>query len=611
MAQTSRGGPRLLGAGVLPSSGMSHPAASVRDASKRIRDGRERRTILENVSFDLARGELVVLSGPSGSGKTTLLAIVGAMLSPTSGEVLLDGEPTSRLRESHRAQTRRAKVGFLFQDLQLVDGMTARENVLLPRVPDGVTAADEARAEVLLARFGVASVARSPRAIALGWRAPAGRPRARAAPPIRRSCSSTNRPRTTTTPTRARSPASSPRWPPIRTTRVPSSSPPTTRASRRTLRSRASCTLAEGRLVTHATSRFAKAATAAPVHLANLLEPWILLRLAAGLVAVVLFTRAAQTSLAHPPPLRRRALHGRATRTRAAGGSRLCARARRDGRPSRAPRPLDARGRPAERRHPRSHVRLRRLPRDPVGLPLARRHGHHRDRGRRPVRALRPRLPRSKLRPRAPSRDRHARPCAARRDRLRARLRFRVEPRSLGRRVLLFGAARRRRRRRRGTRGARRLRARLRDDGCLDRDRVSVLLADRRRAPATRAPPSSPPALRRSSPSLSRSPRASSRSRPMPSSFRSTSARSASCVQARSGSATRCSAQSSWPSRGASAPAIGAVAREDRGIARRASPASPASASAAKRVAWIAVSLLGALPVARYALVSGGASLFQ
>ena len=140
---------------------MSHPAASLRDVSKRIRDGRERRTILDGVTFDLARGELVVLRGPSGSGKTTLLAIVGAMLSPTSGEVILDGEATSRLREAHRAQTRRAKVGFLFQDLQLVDGMTARENVLLPKVPDGVTSADVARADALLARFGVGGVSAS------------------------------------------------------------------------------------------------------------------------------------------------------------------------------------------------------------------------------------------------------------------------------------------------------------------------------------------------------------------------------------------------------------------------------------------------------------------
>lgn len=140
---------------------MSPAAVSVRDVSKRIRDGAGRRTLLERVSFDLARGELAVLSGPSGSGKTTLLAIVGAMLAPTSGEVLLDGEATSRLRDAHRAQLRRAKVGFVFQDLQLVEGMTVRGNVLLPQIPIGVTAADEARADALLGRFGVAGVAHS------------------------------------------------------------------------------------------------------------------------------------------------------------------------------------------------------------------------------------------------------------------------------------------------------------------------------------------------------------------------------------------------------------------------------------------------------------------
>jgi putative ABC transport system ATP-binding protein len=137
----------------------STPAASVRNVVKRIWDGRERRTVVDDVSFDLARGELVVVRGPSGSGKTTLLAIVGAMLSPSSGEVHLDGEPTSRLREAHRAEVRRRKVGFVFQDLQLVDGLTSRENVLLPRVPDGIRPQDEARATALLERFGLASVA--------------------------------------------------------------------------------------------------------------------------------------------------------------------------------------------------------------------------------------------------------------------------------------------------------------------------------------------------------------------------------------------------------------------------------------------------------------------
>lgn len=134
-------------------------AARVVNVVKRIRDGRDRRTVLDDVSFDLEKGEIVVIRGPSGSGKTTLLAIVGAMLSPTSGEVHLDGEPTSRLRETHRAEIRRRKVGYLFQDLQLVDGLSARQNVLIPRVPDGVRKQDVERAGQLLERFGLGAVA--------------------------------------------------------------------------------------------------------------------------------------------------------------------------------------------------------------------------------------------------------------------------------------------------------------------------------------------------------------------------------------------------------------------------------------------------------------------
>jgi putative ABC transport system ATP-binding protein len=133
-------------------------AAEARDLTKRVRDGRQRRTVIDSVSFGIARGELAVLRGPSGSGKTTLLALVGAMLSPTSGEVLLDGEPTSRLREAHRAEVRRNKVGFLFQNDQLVPGMSARENILLPCVPDGVRVADERRADVLIERFSLKQV---------------------------------------------------------------------------------------------------------------------------------------------------------------------------------------------------------------------------------------------------------------------------------------------------------------------------------------------------------------------------------------------------------------------------------------------------------------------
>lgn len=137
----------------------SEPVLRVRNVVKRVQDGRERRVVLDDVSFEVARGEVVVVRGPSGSGKTTLLAIVGAMLSPTSGEVHLDGEATSRLREAHRAEVRRRKVGFVFQDLQLVPGLTAVENVLLPRVPEGAGEEDEKRARALLERFGLGPLA--------------------------------------------------------------------------------------------------------------------------------------------------------------------------------------------------------------------------------------------------------------------------------------------------------------------------------------------------------------------------------------------------------------------------------------------------------------------
>jgi putative ABC transport system ATP-binding protein len=142
-------------------SGTRPVVVAVEDVVKRVRDGATRRTVLDGVSFEVHAGELVIVRGPSGSGKTTLLAIVGAMLSPTSGEVRIDGEPTSRLREPHRAELRRRKVGFVFQDLQLVDGLTALGNVVLPRVPDGVWRGDEDRARELLTRKGLGALADS------------------------------------------------------------------------------------------------------------------------------------------------------------------------------------------------------------------------------------------------------------------------------------------------------------------------------------------------------------------------------------------------------------------------------------------------------------------
>jgi putative ABC transport system ATP-binding protein len=138
---------------------MARPLLSVRNVTKKVWDGRTRRTVVDGATFDVERGEWVVLRGPSGSGKTTLLSIVGAMTRPTSGEVLLEGEPTSRLRDGHRAEVRRSTVGFVFQDLQLIEDLSVTDNVLLPFVPVGVGADHRARAAALLERFGMQALA--------------------------------------------------------------------------------------------------------------------------------------------------------------------------------------------------------------------------------------------------------------------------------------------------------------------------------------------------------------------------------------------------------------------------------------------------------------------
>jgi putative ABC transport system ATP-binding protein len=138
---------------------MARTLLSARNVVKKVWDGRTRRTVVDDASLDVEAGEWVVLRGPSGSGKTTLLALLGAMMRPTSGEVLLEGEPTSRLRDAHRAEVRRTTVGFVFQDLQLLEDLSVSENVLLPFVPLGVKPEHEVRAGALLDRFGIGSLA--------------------------------------------------------------------------------------------------------------------------------------------------------------------------------------------------------------------------------------------------------------------------------------------------------------------------------------------------------------------------------------------------------------------------------------------------------------------
>jgi putative ABC transport system ATP-binding protein len=111
---------------------------------------------VDDVSFKLRSGEFVGLVGPSGSGKTTMLSILAALLSPTSGQVLIDGQDLARLNERKRVRLRRQKIGFTFQANNLIPFLTAQENVeLMLRLNGRANKAGRVRSAELLSRLGL------------------------------------------------------------------------------------------------------------------------------------------------------------------------------------------------------------------------------------------------------------------------------------------------------------------------------------------------------------------------------------------------------------------------------------------------------------------------
>jgi putative ABC transport system ATP-binding protein len=115
-------------------------ALELRGVSKVYGEGPTEVWALSDVNLSVEPGGLVAVMGPSGSGKSTLLTIAGSLENPTNGEVLVDGTALSAMSRNDRARLRRRSIGYLFQDFNLIAGLTALENVALPLELDGVPA---------------------------------------------------------------------------------------------------------------------------------------------------------------------------------------------------------------------------------------------------------------------------------------------------------------------------------------------------------------------------------------------------------------------------------------------------------------------------------------
>jgi putative ABC transport system ATP-binding protein len=113
-------------------------ALELRRVSKVYGSGQSEVQALREVDLSVRGGELVAVMGPSGSGKSTLLTIAGSLEEPTSGEVLVGGAALSSMSRNDRARLRRRSIGYVFQDFNLLAGLTAVENVSLPLELDGV-----------------------------------------------------------------------------------------------------------------------------------------------------------------------------------------------------------------------------------------------------------------------------------------------------------------------------------------------------------------------------------------------------------------------------------------------------------------------------------------
>jgi putative ABC transport system ATP-binding protein len=135
---------------------MNNVALEVKEVIKSFSVDNGTINAVDKVSFSVKHGEFVALVGPSGSGKTTMLSILAALLGPSAGQVIIDGQDLAKMSERQRVVLRREKIGFTFQSNNLIPFLSAQENVeLMLRLNGKLDHGSRIRAAELLARLGL------------------------------------------------------------------------------------------------------------------------------------------------------------------------------------------------------------------------------------------------------------------------------------------------------------------------------------------------------------------------------------------------------------------------------------------------------------------------
>lgn len=127
------------------------PIIELRDVWKTYKVGTNKIHALQGLTFNVYKGDFVAIGGPSGSGKSTAMNMIGSLDIPSKGKIFLDGYDISKLHESDLAVIRGQKIGFIFQQFNLINTLSAKENVMLPMTFQGIAREDRIkRAEELL-----------------------------------------------------------------------------------------------------------------------------------------------------------------------------------------------------------------------------------------------------------------------------------------------------------------------------------------------------------------------------------------------------------------------------------------------------------------------------